>query len=158
MSEEWSGTACQQHQTCAQNTGMRSALFWDIMQWVVVIPYRSFGTTYAFHLQVPRNLRQPISSEKSGWSISEERRHQSHPCFLSHCHSTAFPYVTGHDAKLNQTWDLRSSGMSHRMYWLLVTIPEERRYHLHRGRSLKWRTYFLFPLLAKVNVLLTIST
>jgi hypothetical protein len=30
---------------------MRAALFWDITQLVVVIPYRRFGTTYRSHLQ-----------------------------------------------------------------------------------------------------------
>jgi len=30
---------------------MRSALFWDIMQRRLIIPYRRFGTTYRYHLQ-----------------------------------------------------------------------------------------------------------
>jgi len=40
---------------------MRSALSCDITQCVVVIPYRSFGTTYRSHLQWPRNPRRRIS-------------------------------------------------------------------------------------------------
>ena len=35
---------------------MRSVLFWDITQWIVVIPYRRFGTTYKSHLQDDLNL------------------------------------------------------------------------------------------------------
>jgi len=30
---------------------MRSALSWDIMQCVVAIPYKYFGTTYQSHIQ-----------------------------------------------------------------------------------------------------------
>ena len=33
---------------------MRSALFWDVMQHMMVIPYRRFGTTYQSHLQGSR--------------------------------------------------------------------------------------------------------
>jgi hypothetical protein len=36
---------------------LRSALFWDVAQRTVVIPYRRFGTTYRSHLQGPRNPR-----------------------------------------------------------------------------------------------------
>jgi hypothetical protein len=32
-------------------TYMRSTLFWDIVQRILVLPYRRFGTTYRFHLQ-----------------------------------------------------------------------------------------------------------
>jgi len=34
--------------------GLRTTLFWDITQGVVVIPYRCFGTTYWSHLQQSR--------------------------------------------------------------------------------------------------------
>jgi hypothetical protein len=37
---------------------LRTALFWDITQGVVVIPYRRFGTTYRSHL-----LRSSIQKE-----------------------------------------------------------------------------------------------
>jgi len=37
---------------------LKSALFWDITQYRVVIPYRLFGTTYRSHLQVSRNPRR----------------------------------------------------------------------------------------------------
>ena len=42
-------------------THMRSALFWDIMQRLVVIMYRRFGTTYGSDLQglSPRRLFRP---------------------------------------------------------------------------------------------------
>jgi len=33
---------------------IRSALFWDIIQCIVVIPYRCFRTTYQSHLKGPR--------------------------------------------------------------------------------------------------------
>jgi hypothetical protein len=36
---------------------MRCALFWDVTQCIVVIPYRHFGTEYLSHLQGPRNPR-----------------------------------------------------------------------------------------------------
>jgi len=34
---------------------MRSALFWDITQGIVVNPYRHFGKTYRSHFQRSRN-------------------------------------------------------------------------------------------------------
>jgi len=35
---------------------LRSALFWEILQSIEVIPYRRFGTTYRYHLQGARFL------------------------------------------------------------------------------------------------------
>ena len=37
---------------------MRSALFCNIMQRRVIIPYRRFGTTYQYHLQGPRSPKR----------------------------------------------------------------------------------------------------
>ena len=37
---------------------MRSALYWDITQGIVVIHYRRFGTIYLSHLQGSRNPRR----------------------------------------------------------------------------------------------------
>jgi hypothetical protein len=37
---------------------MRSALFWDVTQRRVVIPYGRFGTTYRSHRQGSRNPRR----------------------------------------------------------------------------------------------------
>jgi hypothetical protein len=34
---------------------MRSALFWDIKQHIVVIPYGRFGATYRLHFEASRN-------------------------------------------------------------------------------------------------------
>jgi hypothetical protein len=40
---------------------MRTALFWDITQRVLVVPYRRFGTTYQSHLQDSWHLRmEPV--------------------------------------------------------------------------------------------------
>jgi hypothetical protein len=41
---------------------MASALFWDITQRIVVIPYRRFGTTYRSYLYVSRNPRIGIQA------------------------------------------------------------------------------------------------
>jgi hypothetical protein len=37
---------------------MRSSLFWDITQRVLIIPYRCFEKSYQFHLQRSRNPRK----------------------------------------------------------------------------------------------------
>jgi hypothetical protein len=37
---------------------MRTALFWVIVQQVVVVPYRCFGATYRSHLQGFKNMGQ----------------------------------------------------------------------------------------------------
>jgi len=48
---------------------MKSALFWDITQHRVEIPYRRFGTTYRSHLQGSRTLwplkMRPTSSPET---------------------------------------------------------------------------------------------
>jgi len=41
----------------AADYGVRSALFWDVTQRGLVIPYRRFGTKYRSHLQGSRNPR-----------------------------------------------------------------------------------------------------
>ena len=47
---------------------MRSALFWDIAQRMVVIPYRRFGATSQSHLQGSRN---PYSSNEKRGEINK---------------------------------------------------------------------------------------
>jgi hypothetical protein len=42
-----------------------TALFWVIMQPVVVIPYRRFGETYRFRLQGPRIQKERLSRNVS---------------------------------------------------------------------------------------------
>ena len=44
----------------ASATQMRTALFWVIMQLVVVISYQCFRTTYKSHLQGSRRLSQKV--------------------------------------------------------------------------------------------------
>jgi len=48
---------CARHKGLCHSKGTlcRSALFWDITQLTVAIPYRHFGTTYRAHLQRSRN-------------------------------------------------------------------------------------------------------
>ena len=46
---------------------MRTALFWVIMQQVVIILYWHFGTTYQSHLQGPRKQKDPWRWD---WNIS----------------------------------------------------------------------------------------
>jgi len=47
----WSGDSLQAS-TAKQ---MRSAIFWNVTQRMLVFPYRRFGTTYWSHLQRPRS-------------------------------------------------------------------------------------------------------
>ena len=42
-------------------SSLRTALFWFIVQRVVVIPYRRFGTTYRSHLQESRDGTERLS-------------------------------------------------------------------------------------------------
>ena len=63
---------------------MRTALLWAITQWVVVIPYRCFGTTYLSHLQGPWswNYHYPLHNnpeELSSHSL-HSRSLKSHIC------------------------------------------------------------------------------
>jgi len=44
---------------------MKTALFWVIMQQVVVISYRRFRTTYQSHPQGSRIQRKPVVSVQS---------------------------------------------------------------------------------------------
>jgi hypothetical protein len=50
---------------------MRSALFWDITQRRVVIPYRRLGTTYRSHLQGSRSPSR-IASSRNSWPFKME--------------------------------------------------------------------------------------
>ena len=52
----WKCTAGNWKPALIQPTfSLRSALFWDVTQRIVVIPYGRFGTTYRSELQGPRN-------------------------------------------------------------------------------------------------------
>jgi hypothetical protein len=54
---------------------MRSAIFWDVTQCVVAIPYGRFGTTYRSHLQGSRIQDSSVSNSHSALrNIPEERR------------------------------------------------------------------------------------
>jgi hypothetical protein len=50
---------------CEIDTNTRHALFWDITQRIVVIPYRPFRTTNQSHLQVSRNPNFSILEDGS---------------------------------------------------------------------------------------------
>jgi hypothetical protein len=54
---------------------LRPALFWDIMQWVMVIPYWCFGTTYGSHLQGSRNQNGYKLDFKKHGGLSGEWKH-----------------------------------------------------------------------------------
>jgi hypothetical protein len=47
--------ACKQYSVLMQTVAVRTALFWVVMQRVLVISYRRFGTTYGFHPQGSRS-------------------------------------------------------------------------------------------------------
>jgi hypothetical protein len=81
---------------------MISALFWDITQRRVVVPYRRFGTTYRSHLQGPSSFSGTVCPAKRGPIGCPETSVQNF-----------------HSALRN--------------------IPEECRYHLSRGGSLRSR-------------------
>jgi hypothetical protein len=51
----------------------RAALFWVITQWVVVICYRRFVTTYRSHLQGPRN--QKMAPERLFRNVGKRNYH-----------------------------------------------------------------------------------
>jgi len=63
----WSRKTCLVWYQASAAKYMRTALFWVIMQRVVVIPYRCFGTTYRSHLQGSEILLIP-----QGFSIFED--------------------------------------------------------------------------------------
>jgi hypothetical protein len=63
--------------TFTQNTmWIRSALFWDILQCIVVIPYWSFGTTEWSHLPESRNpRRKPQYHQRGRWGTGDRDKH-----------------------------------------------------------------------------------
>jgi len=73
---------------------MRSALFRNITQRIMVIPYRRFGTTYRFRLQGSRSPRRPLKMgptscpETSVWTYhstlhNSAEEHSSEPAYMS---------------------------------------------------------------------------
>jgi len=44
-----------------EDKGTKSVLVWDIMQHIVVIPYRCFGTSYRSRFQGSRMWRMPVT-------------------------------------------------------------------------------------------------
>ena len=91
---------------------LRSALFWGLTQQKLVIPYRRFGTTYLSHLQ------------GSGSSLVPSSR-----VIVSTSGGLTWPLKMG---------PIGCPETSVRSYQsTLRKIPEESRYHLHRGGSLK---------------------
>jgi len=56
---------------------MRTALFWVIMQHIVVISYRLFGTAIRFHLQGSRiqKPKLPYSIDPSGVLLNGRQGH-----------------------------------------------------------------------------------
>ena len=69
---------------------VRTVLFWIITQRVVVIPYRSFGTTYRSYLQVSRIQRIEFLTPEDGIDGLSERSVLKYQYSLSNNSESAF--------------------------------------------------------------------